>query len=367
MAEAVLSGRAVNRAFLARQLLLSRAQLGVPEAVEHLVGLQAQLPNPPYVGLWTRLAGFRADDLARMLLDREAVRIVLMRGTIHLVTAADCLFLRPVLAGFLERTLRTSTWGKGLVGVDYAELARAGRALVEERPLTFAELGALLADRWPDRDPGALANGVRNLVPLVQVPPRGVWGRSGVARHTSAESWLDRPLGTDADPAPVVLRYLAAFGPATVRDVQAWSGLTRLGEVVDRLRPSLRTFRDEHGTELFDLPDAPRPDPATPAPVRLLPEFDNALLSHADRGRIMADEHRKVLFSNANGQIPGAVLVDGKVVGMWKLTRAKKAAIVGVTPFARLTKRDVAAVTNEAVALLDFAAPGAETRDVRLG
>ncbi len=364
MAEAVLSGRAVNRAFLARQLLLSRAPLGVAETIEHLIGLQAQLPNPPYVGLWTRLADFKADDLARMLVDREAVRIVLMRGTIHLVTAADCLALRPVLADFLERALRTSPWGKGLVGLDYADLARAGRELVEERPLTFAELGALLAARWPDRDPGALANGVRNLVPLVQVPPRGVWGKSGVARHTSAESWLDRPLGTDRDPAPVVLRYLAAFGPATVRDVQTWSGLTRLGEVLERLRPSLRTFRDEQGAELFDLPGAPRPEPDTPAPVRLLPEFDNALLSHADRGRIMANEHRKVLFSNANGQIPGGLLVDGWVAGMWKLVRAKKAATVQVTPFGRLPKRAVGAVTTEAAALLDFAAPEASSRDV---
>ncbi|HEX2036936.1 MAG TPA: winged helix DNA-binding domain-containing protein, partial [Chloroflexota bacterium] len=266
---AVLSRRALNRATLARQLLLSRRQLPVAQAIEHLVGLQAQTPHTWYVGLWTRLEGFRPPLVADLLAERRVVRLALMRSTIHLVTARDCLFLRPLVQPVIERSMN-GNFGRSLAGVDAAALAAAGRALVEERPLTFTELGKRLAERWPGRDPAALAQAVRAWVPLVQVPPRGLWGTSGQARHTSAESWLGRPL----DPAPsleeLVVRYLAAFGPAGVMDMQTWSGLTRLGEVVEGLRPRLVTFRDEQGRELFDLPDAPRPDPDTPAPPRFL-------------------------------------------------------------------------------------------------
>jgi hypothetical protein len=197
------------------------------------------------------------------------------------------------------------------------------------------------------------------------VPPRGLWGASGQATHTSLESWLGA--GLDAEP-PVhrlVLRYLGAFGPASALDVQTWCGLTRLGEVLDRLRPGLVTFRDARGRELFDLPDAPRPDPDTPAPVRLLGEFDNLLLSHADRSRILDAEYRSRLFT-VNGIIRASVLVDGFVQGSWKYTRQRGTATVAVEPFVRFSKPVTAAITREAERFLAFAAPDATTRDIVL-
>src|SRR5215467_7662904 len=313
----LLDARSLNRALLARQLLLDRtSSFGAADTVAHLVGLQAQTPRSPYIGLWSRLAGFDPDELARMLVDREVVRIVLMRSTIHLVTADDCRFLRPLLAPMLARRFAQSAWTTGVPGVDLDEVAAAGRRLVEEEPLTLADLGARLAGEFPGREPAALAQVVRSYVPLVQVPPRAVWGRSGAAAHTSAEAWLGRPIDGEGNRQDLILRYLAAFGPASVMDVQAWSGLTRLAEVAGRLGDRVVRFRAESGRELLDLPDAPRPDPDTPAPVRFLPDFDNVLLSHADRSRVMDDDVRRML-QRRDGAVPGSVLVDGRVAAMW--------------------------------------------------
>jgi hypothetical protein len=369
-----LSARALNRALLDRQLLLRREPLPgaagpradrVIETVEHLVGLQAQAPFPPYYGLWSRLDGFRPADLAELLLTRKVVRIGLMRGTIHLVSADDCLRLRPAVQSVLERGLRAN-FGRQLTDVDREALARAGRALVEDRPMTFSELGDALAPRWPQYPPNALAQGVRALVPLVQVPPRAVWGQAGQAAHTSAEAWLGRPLAASASPDHVVLRYLAAFGPATVADAQAWSGLTRLHEVTERLRKRLRTFRDEQGRGLFDLPDAPRPGPDTPAPVRLVAEFDNLILSHADRTRVISEPDRQRLYTK-NGIFPGTVLIDGFVRGMWRITIARRAAVLTVEMFGPVGGPDRDAVAAEGERLLEFAAPGSPDAELRFG
>jgi hypothetical protein len=366
----VLNLRALNRALLARQMLLRPAPLpagpGRAEAVigmvEHLVGLQAQAPFPPYFGLWSRLAGFQPADLAELLVSREVVRIALMRGTIHLVSARDCLTFRPLVQPVLDRAL-PAIFGKKFAGLDAGGLAEAGRVLVDAEPRTFSELGTLLSPEWPGHTPTALAQGIRALVPLIQVPPRAVWGAAGQARHTSAEAWLGRPL--DSSPAPDVLvtRYLGAFGPATAADVQAWSGRTRLGEVVDRLRPALRVFRDERGRELFDLPGAPRPGPDTPAPVRLVAEFDNLILSHADRTRVVRDDHRQRLYSR-NGIFPGTVLVDGFVAGMWRLTRSRRTAVLTVEMFGPVPSRDRDALREEAERLLGFAAAG-DSHEIR--
>ncbi len=291
----VLTLRALNRALLARQMLLRPAPLpagpgragAVIAMVEHLCGLQAQAPFPPYYGLWSRLDGFQPGDLAELLVSRQVVRIALMRSTIHLVSARDCLALRPLIQPVLDRAL-PAIFRDRFAGLDTAALAAAGRALVDAEPRTFSELGGLLAPDWPGHSPNALAQGIRALVPLVQVPPRAVWGSAGQPRHTSAQAWLGRSLDPGPSPEVLITRYLGAFGPATVADVQTWSGLTRLAEVVNRLRPGLRTFRDEQGRELFDLPEAPRPGPDTPAPVRLVAEFDNLILSHADRARVVS-------------------------------------------------------------------------------
>lgn len=359
-----LSRRALNRATLERQLLLRRWKLPAITVIERLVGMQAQVPTNPYVGLWTRLEGFEHDELATLIQQREAVRIALMRSTIHLVSAADCLSLRPLLQPVLDRWVKTAAGGH-LEGVDREALVVAGRALVEEQPRTFSQLGGLLAERWPDRDPTAMVRTIRGLVPLVQVPPRGVWGAGGLASHTSAEAWLGRALDTDPSPEAMVLRYLGAFGPATVKDVQVWSGLTRLREAVERLRPRLRTFRDEHGRELFDLPEAPRPDPDTPAPPRFLPEYDNVLLSHDDRGRVVtaADQLQAVFTEEAHWS---PLLVDGFVSGAWRITRDRDAATLLIKPLRRLTYDDTAAVTSEGAELLGFVAPEAKTHDIQI-
>ena len=320
----------------------------VLDALEHLAGLQAQSPYAPYVGLWSRLADFATGDLAAAIEGREAVRIALMRSTIHLVTARDCLWLRPLVQAVIARST-AGAWGKRLEGVDAAELADAARALLEDEPRTSRQVGTLLLERWPGSDADALGNAVRCHLALVQVPPRGIWGKGGVAAHTTVEAWL----GSDLDPEPnvddLVTRYLAAFGPASVNDVQAWSGIGRLREVVERLRPRLRAFRDENGVELFDLPDAPRPDPQTRAPVRFLPEYDNLFLSHADRTRVIAPEHREPLFTR------GGFLVDGFLAGAWKRDKAE----IRVEPFVRLARTDRAAVDEEVERLRAFVSAAA--------
>jgi Winged helix DNA-binding domain len=362
----VLSERALNRALLSRQLLLRRPELpaaagarraAVIAAVEHLVGLQAQAPFPPYYGLWSRLGGFRPGDLAELITDRSVVRMALMRGTIHLVSARDCLPLRQLVQPVLDRGLR-GAYGKQLAGADTVAVAAAGRQAVETQPMTFSELGAALAGRWPDHPPAALAQAVRAHVPLVQVPPRAVWGQAGQSRHTSAEHWLGHPAGAPAGSAltlpGLVSRYLAAFGPASVRDMAAWSGLTGLRPVLAGLRPSLVTFRDERGTELFDLPSAPRPDQDEPVPVRLAAEFDNLLLSHADRSRVVRPGDLK-RFYTVNGIFPGSVLIDGFAAGLWRLARAKGTATVTIELFAAARQRDE--VAQEARRMLGFCAP----------
>jgi len=356
-----LSQRALNRATLARQWLLERVERSAEETVEHLVGMQAQAPFPPYYGLWCRIAGFDPAELAAALLDRRVVRIVLMRGTVHLVTAADAAFLRPLVQVIMERDLRTNTTHRSaLHGLDLAAVADAARVALADEALPGRRLGEVLARQWPDRSAPSLTHAARGLLPLVQVPPRAVWGRSGQTAYRT----LDDGAGSTLDPAPnparLVRRYLAAFGPAAVADVQAWSGLTRLREVVEPLRPALRTFTDEAGRELFDLPDAPRPDPDTPAPVRFVAEFDNLLLSHADRTRVMSEDHRKRLFFTKNGVFPGTILVDGFLRGEWRIA----GATLTVTPYARLSKKDTAALEREGRRLLAFARPTTDDRRV---
>ncbi len=321
--------------------------------------MQAQVPNSPYVGLWTRLEGFQPNELAELINTRRAVRLGLMRNTIHLVTARDCLAQRSLYQPLFDRAWQTSSFGRNLVGIDVSAVIAQATVFMKERPRTFSELGRLLQQRWPDRDTTALAYAVRYLLPIVQVPPRGIWGKSAQPTWTSAEFWLGRPVATKSSHDKLVLRYLAAFGPATVGDVSTWSGLTGLRPVVERLRPKLRTFQDERGRELFDVTDGPLPDPDTPAPPRFLPEYDNLLIGHDDRTRVIDHAYRYVIFA-------GTLLVDGFVHATWTIKRGRDAATLTIEPLKRLTKSDRSAVSEEGERLLNFAAGEAAKRDVRI-
>lgn len=362
----LLSRRALNRATLDRQMLLERSDAGVTEALERLVGLQAQTPHTWYLGLWSRLNGYTPDATAELLREGGIVRIALMRSTIHLVTAADCLWLRPALEPMIQRMTRTS-WGRGVVGLDVTELVAAARELMTAEALTFSELGRRLAERFPDHDGASMAQTVRAYVPLAQVPPRGVWGESGPAAHKPADIWISGSAEVREVPnalEEIVLRYLAAFGPASVRDVQRWCGLTRLNEVMEGLRHRLMSFRDEDGRELFDLPEAPRPDADTPAPVRFIYDYDNLLRSHADISRVMTVKFAAQGFEGKNGEAPSTVLVDGSVAATWRVTKARGTATLRVRPFRKLTSAEEEDVEREARGVLAFLAGNAKERVV---
>lgn len=358
----LLSTRALNRAALARQMLLERAELPVLEGIERLIGLQAQLPNPPYVGLWTRLVGFEKAQLTRLIEKRRVVRSTMMRATQHLVTARDYLQLRPVLQPMLDRNCR-HTHGKGTKGIDQEMLLAAGRSLLAGEPRTITELQSLLGERWPKHDALALGYSIQLLLPLVHVPPRGTWGRGGAVPATLAESWLRRPLSDDRSPEEMIVRYLGAFGPATVKDVQMWSGLTGLRVAVEGLRPQLVTFRDAEGRELFDLPDAPLPDADTPAPPRYLPEYDNLLLAYADRSRMLTDKEQRAIWTR-NGLVATA-LVDGRVAATWRITRTRTSATLEIEGLKRIAKTDRVALIEEGERLLAFTDPDVASRSIR--
>ncbi|MCX4445982.1 winged helix DNA-binding domain-containing protein [Streptomyces sp. NBC_01789] len=345
----VLTPRALGRATLERQHLLRRTAMSARDAVTHLVGLQAQNTKPPYYQLLARLQGFRPAELSALMESREVVRIPSLRSTIHTHTAEDALSLRPLTQPALDREL--TMFRKRLPGVDLERVRELSRAYVEEAPRTPKEIRELLLTEWPEADPLALTIAVRCLLPLVQVTPRGLWGRSGGVSLTTVERWLGRTEEEAPDIEAAVLRYLGAFGPASVKDMQTWAGLTRLKDVFERLRPRLVTFRDEHGTELFDLPDAPRPAEDTPAPPRFLPEFDNVLLGHADRTRVIP-AHLKGLNGVGN-QNYGSVLVDGFFAAVWRLDTPRDApAVVTVQELRPLTTAEREALSEEAADLV---------------
>jgi hypothetical protein len=359
-----LTRRSLNRALLERQFLLRRVELPVLDAVEHLVGLQAQEPMVPYYALWSRVEGFDPHELGGMLTDRELVRLTLLRATLHLVTVRDALLLRPLVQHVVERN-HNGAFGRRMGGADVDDLARVTRELLREEMLGARELGRRLVARGIGDDPEAIGNAARVYVPLVQATPRGVWGAGGQVKYATIESWTGRRVERSPSVDEVLLRYLRAFGPASVMDTQSWSGLTKLKEVFERLRPQLVAFRDQDGTELFDLPDAPRPDPETPAPVRFLGEYDNVLLGHADRRRIIPEGFPWDAML-APGRWVSNLLVDGMLRGTWWIERdGKRRATLGIRPFGRLTKREQDDVAAEAGRMIDFAAADAETRDVR--
>jgi hypothetical protein len=351
-AGSVLSGRALGRATLARQYLLERSDLGALAMIEHLVGMQAQAPYPPYTGLWSRIREFRHEQLAGLLLDRSVTRILLQRGTVHLVSAADCHLLRPVVQPVIERMYVTAK--EMAAAGDPKLIARHTHELMAGTTMTPVELGAALADRIPGGAPRSLSNIARALVPMVQTPPRAVWGAGGTTRYALSDEWLGTPASRGLQRVPtqavqdVIRRYLGAFGPATVADVQAWCGLTKLQEITDQM-PDLLTFRTEGGRDLLDVPGAALPGADAPAPVRYLPEFDNVVLSHTDRSRLIDNAHRPVIFSR-NGLVAATFLIDGRVGGTWRCD----AGVVSVTSFAPLSAEHAQELAREGIALGRF-------------
>ncbi|HYI34181.1 MAG TPA: winged helix DNA-binding domain-containing protein [Glaciibacter sp.] len=356
MAAPVISQRALGRATLARQLLLERSPMAPVDAVRHLVGLQAQTPQTWYTGLWSRLLDFDATIFGRQLEDRVVVRMALMRSTIHLVAAEDAAGIRRLVQPVIERSTR-GAFARQWDGLDLDEVAGVARELLDAQPMTFAELGARLQEQWPEHDRTALGQVARSALPLVQVPPRGVWRRSGPIRHTTLEAWVGDSVGAPISPDVLVRRYLAAFGPASVMDIQAWCGLTRLREVVDRLRPGLLVFRSEAGRELFDLPDAPRPREDVPAPPRFLYDYDNLLLSHADRSRFLI--HNLFEFGwTFDGPQPSALLVDGRVEATWVSGRDDGSPVLSIRPLGSLSAQVRDEIAGEGAKLLAFLAGG---------
>ncbi|RJE88547.1 winged helix DNA-binding domain-containing protein [Paenibacillus sp. 1011MAR3C5] len=378
----VLSLKRLNRALLERQLLLQRSRISPLEAIERLAGIQAQAPIPPYYALWSRLENFQPESLADLLSNRQAIRIALMRSTIHLVSARDAGLFRTALAPMMERAIMSYN-GKKLGGVDLAQLVATTVKIATEKPITFEELGKHLQQDWPQHEPSVLSSTARNLVPLAQIPPRGIWGQGGAARHVPLAHWLETgpvnqridgandvqghendgitrsgTAGSDTDEniKLMLFRYLGAFGPASVKDMQAWSGLTRLKPYVQEWAPELECFKDEAGNELYDLRGAPLPPEDTPAPPRYLSEFDNMLISYSDRTRIMPAAYKSRIIT-INGLVRSTFLTDGFVRGTWTIEENKESATLRLQPFEPINDDDLESLREEGTRLLHFAAP----------
>lgn len=386
MTRQVLTRAQLNRATLARQMLLQRAgSVTVPEAVQQLAGMQAQEPKHPFIGLWSRLEGFEEEALRRALHDRAVVRATLMRSTLHLFGAGDYAALRMAMQPPMSVALRVL--GARSKGLDLDAVLPAATKLLRGRALAFDEIRARLQEQFPDVDDRALGYAVRTLLPLVMVPSDGArWGFDRVACFAPAGEWLSEPLagaggdggadgrGGDGDAArqdgggapALARRYLGAFGPASAKDLQVWSGVGGMKAVLDGMADELVVFTDERGRrELFDLPDAPRPGADVPAPPRFLPEFDNLVLAHDDRSRVIADEHRP-LVTTKNLRVRATFLLDGVVAGTWTIAVRRKVATLQIAPFEPLPRRAVKPLTAEGEALLRFAEPEAKGHEVRI-
>jgi hypothetical protein len=371
MAAQTLTLRQLNRAVLARQMLLERAVLPVPQAIERLIGLQAQQAQSPFIALWTRLPDFQRVDLARLILDRSVIKATLMRATLHLATAADYPALRHAIRPALDAAQAEITTRRD-GQFDEAAVLETARTFLAQEPRTFAEISALLAEHFPGVDIGAMRYTVRTRLPLAQVPIEGGWNYPGNPQFALAEGWISAPVDTSPDDddgirhdgfRALALRYLRAFGPASVTDLQKWSGLGKLKAAVDALRDDLIVYRDETRRELFDVPDLPLPDADTPAPARFLPEYDNLLLAHDKRTRIIADDDRSRVYLPGL-RVRSTVLLDGFVAGAWSVAAKKKTAVLTIEPFRELSASDRRDLAAEGEALVRFIEPEASTYQV---
>ncbi len=350
MPDTTLTLRALNRATLARQMLLERADTDPVDAVERLGGLQAQEAKPPFIGLWTRLREFRREQLHEALQDRRLIRATMMRATLHLVSAADYAAQRGALQPVLSAAMAAALRGRD-EGLDLERLLPVARKLLDERPRTFGELRPLLLEAFPGVNERALGYAVRMQIPLAMVPSDDRWSFPGDARFAPAESWLREALEGE-DREALVRRHLGAFGPATATDIQTWSGLSGIAAVIEGMRDELEEFKHGRRT-LFDLPGAPRPDEDVPAPPRLLPEFDSLILAYRDRTRVITDEQRRSLATK-NLRVKATFLVDGFAAGSWSMARKRDTATLTIAPFEKLPRAVAGELAAEGEALLRF-------------
>ena len=356
----------LNRSLLDRQSLLERSRENVLDVLKRVGGLQSQAPDPPYIGLWSRLVHFSAPDLETLLAERKAVRLALMRSTIHLVAAEDAWMLRALVQPAVDRLLNTG-YARDLVGIDPDEVRALTREFLARGAATPADISATLQQQFPDRNPAALSNAARTWLPLVQPPPRGFWKAGGPSLHLPLENWIPPSTGPLPGPEALVERYLEGFGPASVKDIQAWSGLTGLGPVVKKMSEQLVKYRDESGRELIDLPNQQLPDPSVYAPVRFLPEWDTAILGFADRSRILPAHYLERIYTK-NGIFKPTVLVDGFVAGLWKITRnaASDIAQLDVELFEPIDRKIKSEIEREGEQLLAFVEPQARAIEVNV-
>jgi hypothetical protein len=342
------SPRALNRATLARQLLLERAAMPAVDAVHHLVALQAQLARPPYLALWSRLKDFQREELWQALQDRKVVRATFLRGTLFYLTKADYLAYRSALQPVLDVGLAQVIKSKGAIP-DLPGVLKLARDRFKD-PCDFETVRQLLVGQYPGVDERGMGYAARMSVPLVQVPDPSTWAFPGTPAFTTAEAWLGRDPDPASDLEQLVKRYLAAFGPATPQDMQVWSGLKGLKPVFEAMDlVKLGAY--------YDLPDAPRPDEAVPAPVRFLPDFDTVLSAYDKRQRIIADAHRPHVYQTKNLRVMPVYLVDGLVAGTWRLAGK---GVLELMPLGPVTDE----VLAEAEALVRFAEPGAKRYEV---
>lgn len=351
----VFTNRQLNRATLARQMLLQRSDMTTVEAVRFLGGLQAQQSNDPYIGLWSRLNGFSHQALTALIVDRTLARATTMRGTLHLHTADDLIGFRALVQNYLMATWR-SGFRKRFAGQDEAAVHREGLKILKQGPTTIGAVGKVLGDKFPKADPLALAMMMQMRETLIQVPPTRIWGNGSAPMLERAETWLGRRKPT-LSRTDLVRRYLAAYGPASIQDMQTWCRLTKLSVEFKAIEKELVVFESEDGRVLYDLPDAPRPDPDTPAPVRFLPLYDNIYLGYDNRRRML--EERDLRHVNLFTTFKPPVVVDGVLAAGWVVSRKKDGARLVIEPSHKLTKKEIRAVEAEGEPFLRFMEEGA--------
>jgi hypothetical protein len=361
MADKLLSTRQLNRATLARQLLLERQALGIVEATEHLLGLQAQVTEGPYQGLWSRLQRFRPEDMTALIVDRSLARATTMRGTLHLHSADDLIGIRTLIAPFLKQVWQ-SNFRKRFGDNDEEAVLKAAIKLVDQDPMTAGALGKRLKEKFPTAEPLSMTALLQSRETLIQIPPTRIWGSGHAPILIRLENWLPPPHERPLSRKTLVRRYLRAYGPASVNDMQIWSRLTRLGTEFEALRDGLVRFSDENGRTLYDLPDAPRPDAGTPAPVRFLPLYDNVYLGYDNRRRMLSEATAHLI--NMFQAFKPAVLIDGVIDAGWVISVRKGAAVIEVESYRKLGKREIDEVEKEGMSFLKFMQPEAESWEV---